>query len=1152
MQFLKPVSRSISEGGALCKPIYSGGGNWNKKTNSQWRNPTLHLCRRWRAPIIAMNLTAIILIVACLGASAKGHAQRVTLSEKNAPMEKVFREIQKQTGYTFLYSTEVIRQARKVDIEVSDVPLSLALNTCFANQPLSWEMQGKTIIVKPGQKASLIDEVADTLIDVSGKVVNEKGEPVAGATVTVKGTRNATATDADGKFTIGVSMPDMILVVSGTNIETLEVKLNARKNITISVKTKISPLDEIQIIAYGTTTKRLNTGSVATVTSKEIETQPVSNPLAALEGRVPGVIITQTSGVPGSSFNVEIRGRTSLDQNLSQNDPLFIIDGVFFEPGNQPANQLRSAANNNFGVGGLSPLSSINPADIESIEVLKDADATAIYGSRGANGVILITTKKGKAGATKFTANVYAGSSKITRTLPLLNTQQYVAMRREGFKNDGVTPSANPLDPGYAPDIMLWDTTRYTNFEKLLIGNTAQSRDAELSLSGGSQLTQFLLSGGYHKETNVFSRDLADKLASMHFSINHSSQNKKLTVLFSGGYSNDKNELISTDLTQYIYSPPNLKLYNDDGNLSFKENGVSYLTVNNIINPLSVLLKRNTSIIENLYGNLLLGYKIFSSLTFKTSLSYNTFKNDEVYIIPSTSIDPYVSSYQTPSASFSNSSINSWLVEPQLNYIKTVLNGKLDVLIGGTFQEKSSKAIGIDASHYTNDLLLNNPGAASLVTGLNTESLYHYAAIFGRVNYNLKDKYILNATFRRDGSSRFGPDKQFADFGAIGAGWIFSSEPFFKKSFPFISFGKLRASYGITGNDQIGDYAFLNLWSADGNTYQGTQTILPDKLYNPDLEWETNKKLEAAIELGFFKDKLFVSASYYNNRSNNQLVNSPLPTQTGSQSVVENLPALVQNSGLELVVTSHNIASSKFSWTTSLNLTIPRNKLIAFPGLASTGYYGLYVVAQPLTVINRLKYLGVDPASGIYSFKDVNKDGKYNADDYQVSGYTGPRIYGGLVNSFRYHNFQLEFLFEFKKQTGTNYLNQLYSSFPGFVGNEPDIVLNRWQKPGDVAAIQQYIGSFTNFPAIIAANVLLPASNGIYGDASFIRLKNISLAYNFPSTVLKGLKISGIKAYINAQNLLTITRYKGLDPETQNAFVLPPLKTIVAGIQITF
>ena len=990
------------------------------------------------------------------------------------------------------------------------------------------------------------------VIRVEGKVINTSGRPVSGATITATfgGAKSSMQTSGDGSFSFNAVNSKAVLTITHIGFEEARIFVGGKTQLRITINQKAADLDEVVIQAYGTTTKRLSTGNISKISAKEIESQPVSNPIAALEGRIPGVVISQSSGVAGSSFNIEIRGRTSLDQSLSQNDPLFVIDGVFFEPGNQPANLLRSAANNNFGVGGLSPLNTINPNDIESTEVLKDADATAIYGSRGANGVILITTKRGKEGSTKFTVNVYTGGSRPTRTMPLLNTQQYIALRKEGFKNDGIEPSSDPFDAGYAPDITLWDTTRYTDFRKLLIGDKADNTDASMSLSGGSELTQFLLSGNFHTETTVFSKSLADTRITGHFSLHHSSVNKKFLLSFSGGYSNDKNELIATDLTQYIYTPPNLRLYDDNDKLSFKEAGVSYYTVNGIINPLSVLLTRNTSVINNLYSNLLLSYRIAGPLTFRASFGYNDFKTREVSIIPSTSIDPYVASYQTPSASFANSTTNSWIIEPQLNYITNILAGKVDILAGATLQENAYTGMETDASHYSNDLLLNNPAAAGTVIAQNSKSLYHYEAVFGRVNYNLEDKYILNVTFRRDGSSRFGPGKQFANFGALGVAWVFSAESLMKNGLPFISFGKLRGSYGVTGNDHIGDYTFLNLWSADGTTYQGIQTLLPNKLYNPDLEWETNRKLEVALELGLFKDKLYLSGSYYRNRSSNQLINYRLPTQTGSQSIVANLPALVQNSGIEVVLTSHNIASRNFNWTTSINLTVPRNKLISFPGLTSTPYSGLYVEGQPLSVINRFKYLGVDPATGVYTFEDVNKDNDFNSEDYVVSGYTGPRLFGGILNSIRVFNFQLDFLFEFRKQTGDNYLTQLASSFPGFVGNQSTRVLNRWRQPGDKTEVQQAIATYNNFPALIAANVLLPASNGIYSDASFIRLRNVSLSYAFQASKFKALKLSGLRIYLNAQNLLTITHYKGLDPETQNAYVLPPLQTIVAGIQI--
>jgi TonB-linked SusC/RagA family outer membrane protein len=986
---------------------------------------------------------------------------------------------------------------------------------------------------------------------VNGTIVSETGMPVAGATIAVQSGKQITTSGLDGKFNLKNIRPDARLVITCIGYTRQEINLQNRTELTITLIQKNSQLDEVVIQAYGTTTQRRNTGNITTVSAKEIAGQPVSNPLAALEGRVPGVIISQTSGVPGSAFNVEIRGRSSLDQSLSQNNPLIVIDGVFFEPGNLPSNQLKSAANNQFGQGGLSPLNSINPGDIESMEVLKDADATAIYGSRGANGVILITTKKGKAGKTGFNASVYSGWSNVTRTMDMLNTQQYVQMRKEAFKNDGITPSANPSDPGFAPDIMLWDTTRYTNFKKLFLGNTAHTTDVQTSLTGGNTMTQFQIGGGFHRETNVFSNDLADARATLHFSLNHTSENKKFTAVFSGGYSNDKNRLISTDLTQYINLPPNLLLYGPNGNLNWQESGVSYATVNNIINPLAIFQQKNSSVTENLYSNLQLNYKLWEQLVFKVSLSYNNFKTDEVALYPQSSIDPYVASYTLASSAFANTSTDSWIAEPQLTYSHNISKGVLSILLGGTWQEKKYKSNVIQATNFTNDLLLNNPAAAGTVSADIEQSLYHYTAVFGRINYNWQDKYIVNATFRRDGSSRFGPNNQFANFGAVGAGWIFSDEPFIANAFPFLSFGKLRSSYGITGNDQIGDYNYLKLWQNNSTLYQGLPTLSPTKLYNPDFGWETNKKLEAAIELGFLRDRIFISASAYRQRSSNQLINFSLPRQTGFSNVVMNLPALVQNSGLELVIATKNFTGNKFKWTSSLNATLPRNKLISFPNLALTSYKNTFVEGQPLSVIKGYKYTGVDPQTGLYTFQDVNKDGNLNSADYQVLGNLNPTFYGGLLNTITLHQFQLDFLFEFKKQKGRNYLAQLYNSLPGTVANQPVIVLDRWQHPGDVAGIQQFTAG-NNQAAIIAANTQLNNSDGIYGDASYIRLKNVSFSYNLPLSLTRKLKLSASKIYISAQNLLTITKYKGLDPETQNFYVLPPLRTIAMGIQLSF
>ncbi|MCW3118105.1 MAG: SusC/RagA family TonB-linked outer membrane protein [Chitinophagaceae bacterium] len=985
--------------------------------------------------------------------------------------------------------------------------------------------------------------------DLRGKVETITGQPISGATISVN--LQATTSGADGRFYLkNVSKGSQLSVTCiGYVRKTLITEPN--NDITIKLVATNEQLDEVVIQAYGTTTQRLNTGNISRVTAKEIASQPISNPLEALAGRVAGLTISQTSGVPGAALNIQIRGRSSLDQTLSQNNPLFIIDGIFFEAGNNPYNLLRSSANNQLGQGGLSPLNNINPADIESIEVLKDADATAIYGSKGANGVILITTKKGKAGKTSVTANVYSGFSTVARSIKMLSTSQYVAMRKEGFKNDGITPSRDPSDPGFAPDITLWDTTRNTDFKKLLLGNTAHASDAQVSLNGGSTFTQFNISGGYHRETNVFSNDFADQKASLHFSLNHISESKKFTLVFSGGYVDDRNDLISADLTKYINLPPNLQLRDAQGNLTWQEAGINFVNLNNIGNPLAIFNQRVSAGTENLFSNLSLGYKIWRQLILKVGLNYNDFRSDESALFPSSSIDPSLSSFTRPSSNFANSERRTWMAEPQLTYSADIGKGVLNVLLGSTFEENRYRNNILNATNFSSDLLLNNPAAAGTITTSIDQQLYHYAAVFGRLNYDWQNKYLINATFRRDGSSRFGPGRQFANFGAIGAAWVFSEESVVTDALPFISFGKLRGSYGVTGNDQINNYSYLNLYRNATVTYQGQATLIPTNLYNADYGWEINRKLEAAIELGFLKDRIFLSVAAYRQRSSNQLINYTLPRQTGFQSVILNLPALVQNSGLEILLTTKNITGKNFKWSTSVNITLPKNRLLDFPNLGQSTYSGLYTIGQPLSVISAFRYTGVDRQTGLYTFQDVNKDGVMDGNDYQPLGNLDPKFYGGISNSIMFHQFQLDFLFEFKKQKGLNYLAQVANNLPGTAANLPALVLDRWQKPGDNASIQQFSAG-NNFDALIAQNVNLLQSDALYSDASYIRLKNVALGYIIPETLTKKLKLGYSKIFINAQNLLTITGYKGLDPETQNFYVLPPLRTIAVGIQLTF
>jgi TonB-linked SusC/RagA family outer membrane protein len=1092
-----------------------------------------------------MKLTTLLLIVALIQVSAKGFSQKINLNATNVPLEKVLHNIESQTGYVFFFDSKLVKQ--NVSVKVSDATITDALNACLKGSALTFQIADKTIFIRKKKEQVPATNVAPVDKTIRGSVVDTTGARIPGATIKVKNSNLSVMADSRGEFTLTVP-ENAVLVISSIGFETREVSAPRDGQLTLVLHPSVSKLDEVQVIAYGTTTRRLSTGNISTVKAADIENQPVSNPLAALQGRVPGLVITQTSGVAGSAFKVQLRGQSSLDPTLSQNNPLFVIDGVPFESGNTATNQINSAANNPVSIssGGLSPLNSINPQDIESIDVLKDADATAIYGSRGANGVILITTKKGKSGKTSVNINVNSGVSRIGRSMDMLNTQQYVQIRKEALGNDGLIPSANATDPGYAPDIMLWDTTRYTDFKKLLIGNTAHYNNIQASVSGGNNYTQFRLGTNYHRETSVYAGDFSDQIGSANFSLTNHSANGKFTMQFSGLYSNDRNQLPRYDLTEYINLPPNMMLYNSKGGLAWDENGVVYNTLN-LTNPLATLNENYVSTNENLSANLNLNYQLLPGLMLKTNLGYNTFNVNEKATIPSSAIDPNNASYTFPSSEFATSNNKNWLVEPQIEYNHNYSFGKIDALVGYTFQNKLGRSNYLYGQNYNSDLLLNSIAAAGSITATNDAVDYRYTAFFGRLNYNIDDKYIINLTGRRDGSSRFGPDRQWANFGAAGLAWIFTSEKFIKESISFLSFGKLRASYGTTGNDQIGDYKFLNLWSNTANTYSGTPGLAPLSLYNPDYNWEVNKKLEASLELGLFKDRILFNTTFYRNRSSNQLIRYILPTQTGFSSVIMNFPGLVQNSGFEFSVNSKNIATKTFNWTSAFNISIPQNKLVSFPGLSTSSYKNQYVEGKSLSIIRGFKYLGVDPSTGLYTFQDVNKDGVIYTGDYQYFGNTDPKYYGGLQNNLSYKNFELSFFFQFTKQIGPNYISQLGSYTPGSIINQPTLILARWRAPGDQAQIQKLTASFDG-PATTAYGALA-TSDGAYTDASFIKLKNLSFSYKLSNNWLKKINFNSCRFYIEMQNVFTLTHYKGSDPETQNFYALPPLRTIVAGLQ---
>jgi len=1107
-----------------------------------------------------MKITTLILITAILHVSATTLAQKVTLNEKNAPLADVFNDISAQTNYDFAFTTDALKNAKSVTINVKNVELSDALAQILQGQNLEFSIDNKTVVIKP-KETSFVDNLKNKIkaelsqTTVTGKVLDGTGQPIPGVNVREKGTQNGTVTDSKGKYTLTVANDKSIVTFSYIGYEPQEL---AAKNLpdgaTIILKASSQNLQEVVINkGYYDEKRELSTSDVGEVTAKEIEEQPVSDPIQALIGRVPGLNIQQTSGIPGAYATIQIRGLNSIANGTA---PYYVIDGVPFDPGSLSDVSIPSGAlgapnlGTQPGGGGVSPFNAINPDDIESIEILKDADATAIYGTKGANGVVLITTKKGKAGETKVTFDLSQGIEQVGHFMNLLNTQQYLQMRHQAFANDGIPfptlSDAEQGDPNF--DVNgVWDTTRNTNWQKVLIGGTAHYTNAQGSISGGNANTQFLIGGGYTRQTTVYPGDYGDQKGSLHFSLSNTSSNHKFKMTLSASYVNDNNFLPPGDFTgNALTLPPDAPvLYNRDGSLNWQIfNGTGSWT-----NPLATTLTTATSISNNLVSNLNLSYLLLPGLLLQSNFGYNHDEMNQTNLFPATAVTPpYNTNPDFNESEFAYTLSQGWIIEPQLSFQRKIAKGELSILLGGTLQQSNQQSMGEAASGFSNPALISDPQAATYFQSFDSSyHLYRYEALLGRISYTWDNKYLLNVTANRDGSTRFGPGKQFGNFGAIGAGWILSQEKFIKDAIPWLSFGKIRASYGTTGNDQIGDYQYLSYYSAYSKAYQGVSGFLPNSLANPDYSWEVDKKLEVGLDLGFLKNTINFSIDYYRNRTSNQLVGYGLPSVTGFTSVEENLPAVVQNTGLEISLNSTNIKTKDFNWTTTANFTLPKNELVSYPGFASSPYVHTYTVGQSLFSLQRFQYEGVDPQTGFYTFagQNGNTSSPSFPQDLVTSQPITQKYYGGIGNDFSYKGFSLDIFIQFVKQLGYNYLYYVGNPAGSANLNFPTAVLTAWQNAGQVTNVEKFSteGPYQYYN--------YNYSTGAITDASFIRLKNVAFAYKLPVAWQQWAHMQNARIYVQGQNLYTFTHYIGLDPETQG-LSLPPLRTIVMGVSASF
>lgn len=1097
-----------------------------------------------------MKFTAALIFLTCLQAGAEGYSQTVSIAEKNAPLEKVFGIIEKQTGFTFYYQIELLRLTKKIDITVSNVSLAKALDLVFLDQPLTYSIVEKNIVVRAKERKTLVEQLPEPPLvsEIKGIVANENGVWIANASVIIKRTGKGVSANDKGEFALKAVEATDILVVSAIGYQTVEVSVKEQKFIYIQLTPAENKLDEIVLRPYGqSTSRRLNTGSVSKVTAEEIQRQPVTNILSALVGKVPGLTINQSSGVSGADVFFNIRGINSLNADGYTAAPLVIVDGVPFPniPINNP-NQNGSGvlvdANENIGFG--SPLYSINPSDIESVEILKDADATAIYGSRAANGVMLITTKKGKQGKSQVSITANTGVSLNVNHTRMLNTQEFRALRREAFANANAIPTA-----ANAPDLFNWDSTLNTDWQNELIGLTAKTTDANLSFSGGQGGTSYLISGNFHEENTIFIDRRKSNKGGAHFAINSISPNGKLNVGLTGMVNFYNNRLPAGNFALGAFRlPSNWNPYDASGKLKWDFGGL------NPFNPYASLMQTYNGRGLTLTSNVDIKYSILPGLNAKVALGYTRSETEEHDIRPRASLSPSVAGTIGGSHVVNFGLQNTLNFEPQVQYFKSYGKSKLEVLSGATvMKEINQQPFYVRASNFSSDAFINNWQLAStyseLALGYNS---YQYASFYSRANYNWDNKYIINGSFRRDGSSKFGPGNRFGNFGAFGAAWLFSKEKMFNK-LNFLSYGKLRSSYGWVGSDNVQNYAYFSSYQRALFPYNSTVGLIPVRLANADFQWESTTKLEVALELGFIKDRVLLTAAYYRNRTGNQLVAYDVSGQTGFSSYSANLNAAkVQNSGWEFDINSLNIQNKSFRWSTFFNISLQRNKLLKFDNIVNTPYNTRFVVGDPLGSYYFIHFTGVN-AQGVPQYEDANKDGTvdlgggglavYGKGDRKFAGKTAPDFFGGLTNSLSYKGFQLDFSFQFiKGQRKLSYLSAVAAV--GGANNVPKKAVD------DIRALglaKSLIRPGFNVNWFYYAN----ASDAFIKDASFIRLNNVSMSYNFQSKVLKSLKLSAAKFFVQAQNLFVISNYDGFDPET-GAVSVPPLLRVVGGFQLTF
>ena len=1009
---------------------------------------------------------------------------------------------------------------------------------------------------------------------ISGVVTSTDGSPLQGASVLLKGTTYGALTDENGAFSLDVPGDDAVLIVAFLGKATEEIAVGSQTSFNISLQDDALALDEVIVTGYGSQRKGDITAAISSIGSKEVEVAPVTSIEQAMQGRAAGVLISSVSGQPGAGLNVQIRGATSI---TASSKPLYVVDGIPMTQDN----------NSRLFTGGyeFNSLADLNPNDIESIEILKDASAAAIYGSRGANGVVLITTKRGKEGKAKINLDVYTGFQAPTNVIEMMNSREFIEMMDEAAENDGFGPGYFSTNgPGFNrigdpndPDLI--DTDWYGE----ILRDDAPITSYTLSAAGGTNKAQYYLSANYFDQEG-FQRGTAFERLSFRANLDFQAS-EKLKVGVQGFVSRSDNTSTIGDNSLYgvminaLAADPTMPIFEDDGTYA---NPFSYYSWWAFENPRAVtdIYNRNTFTTRFL-GTMYAEYEILPDLKFRSSWSADfQYLRDNLFY-PSTTQQAIRGGIQGE-GQYSNAENLTWLNENTITYTTSFADKhNLSALVGFTMQESMTDRADINGQNFPNDFLGNLALAADITDGNTDGTSWGLLSYLGRVNYSFDNRYYATVSARVDGSSRFGADNQYGVFPSGSVAWRISSEPFMEGA-DFVNDLKVRASFGLTGNqDGIGNFDSRALWSSD-NTYNGLGGASPSVMGNGQLSWESTSQLDIGLDLSLFNGRVGFVFDFFQKTTSDLLLDSNVPGFTGFTTVTTNIGE-VRNTGYEFSLNTVNIDKGGFTWRTNFNISTIENEVTKLEQEQLFGSTHILREGLPLGSYYLINWEGVDPETGNSVYTDINGDGAINGDDSVVPMdgdkvlSVWPDFFGGLNNTFSYKGFDVSVFLQFSQGNhiwnhGRYAAEQVGWSFDfgGFYlpygNNTKRVVEGRWKQPGDQTDIPRAsLGRQLNPDGSVTA---LPQnwqedSNQWLEDASYLRIKNVEVAYNLPKTWVSAIGLNTVRVYFRGQNLATWTDYLGVDPEvgSNGDSVLQPgddfgglgqAKTYIFGVNVGF